>query len=99
MLQLAHALTLGKARSHVAALADHAGTIRASIGYDRVLLELDLIHGDDIPAISAVSATSSDELFSIAESAIRDLPGYGIDPLTIELVLDLLNAARDLDVP
>ena len=50
---LAHAVTLAEARSYVAALADAALTTDASIEYDRVLLQIDFIHGDFIPAVGA----------------------------------------------
>jgi hypothetical protein len=42
---LAHALTLAEARSNLAALADRALTFDASVGYERVLLHLDDLHG------------------------------------------------------
>lgn len=96
---LAHALTLGEARSALAALADNAVNVDASIEYDRVLLQIDFIHGDLIPAISPLPATDTDVLFAVAESAIEDLLTHGIDGLTVELVLDMLYAARELDAP
>ena len=96
---LAHAVTLGEPRSYVAALADNAVTIDASIEYDRVLLQIDFIHGDYIPGISLVRVTDRDVLFTVAESAIEDLVDHGIDGLTVELVLDMLYAARELDAP
>lgn len=96
---LAHAITLAEARSYVAALADNAVTIDASIEYDRVLLQIDFIHDDDIPPISPVSITDRGALFAIAESAIEALVEHGIDGLTVELVLDMLYAARELDAP
>lgn len=100
---VAHAMTLAEARSHLAALADRARSDDASIEYDRVLLHLDIVHldawGDDIPGISAVAVTDSDALFADAESAIEDLTGHGVDPLSVELVLDMLYIARDLDTP
>lgn len=96
---LAHAVILAEARSYVAALADHAVSIDASIEYDRVLLQIDFIHGDLIPAISPVPVTDRDVLFTVAESAIEDLATHGIDGLTVELVLDMLYAARELDAP
>ena len=96
---LAHAITLGQARSHLATLADRASTIEASSGYERVLLRLDAIHGEDIPAIHTVETHDRDELFALAQGAIEDLTGHGLDPLTVELVLDLLHAARGLDEP
>lgn len=96
---LAHALTLGQARSHLAALADRAVTIEASSCYERVLLRLDALHGEDIPAIHTVQTHDRDELFALAQGAIEDLTGHGLDALTVELVLDSLHAARDLDEP
>ena len=96
---LAHAVTLAEARSYIAALADTARTTDASIEYDRVLLQIDFIHGDLIPGISPLAVTDRDVLFDVAESAIEDLAGHGIDVLTVELVLDMLWAARDLDTP
>jgi len=96
---LAHAITLGQARSRLAALADRAVTIEASSGYERVLLRLDAIHGEDIPAIHTVETYDRDELFALAQDAIEELTGHGLDALTVELVLDMLHAARDLDEP
>ena len=96
---LAHAITLGQARSHLAALADRASTIEASSGYERVLLRLDAIHGEDIPGVHTVPSHDRDELFALAQGAIEDLTGHGLDALTVELVLDMLYAARDLDEP
>ena len=96
---LAHAVVLGQARSYVAALADAALTIDASIEYDRVLLQIDFIHGDYVPGISPVPIADRDVLFDVAESAIEDLAGHGLDSLTVELVLAMLWAARELDAP
>ena len=96
---LAHAVTLAEARSYVAALADHAQTTDASVEYERVLLQLDWIHGDYIPGISAVPTDVRDVLFDVAESTIEDLIDYGIDALQVELVLDMLWAAREKDTP
>ena len=96
---LAHAVTLTEARSYLAALADTAVTIDASIEYDRVLLQIDFIHGADLPAIEPVPDTDRAVLFSAAESAIENLAGHGVDGLTVELVLDMLYVARELDAP
>lgn len=96
----AHTLTLCQARSHVAALADSAATIEASISYDQILLQIDALYADDdIPAIAPLAEHSRKVLFAVAESAIEDLAGHGLDALTIELVLDMLHTARDLDGP
>ena len=58
-----------------------------------------VIHGDFIPGISPVPVTNRDVLFEVAESAIEDLAGHGIDAMTVELVLDMLHTARDMDGP
>lgn len=94
---LAHAVTLAEARSYVAALADRASSDDASAEYERVLLQLDWIHGDYAPGITEVPGSHRDVLFAIAEQAIEDLIGHGIDVLQVELVLDMLDAARRLD--
>ena len=94
---LAHAITLAEARSYVAALADNAVSIDASIEYDRLLLLIDFIHADSIPAITPVPITDRDALFSAAETAIGDLVGHGIDPLSVEVFLDMLHVARELE--
>ena len=54
---LPHAQTLAQARSYVAALADQALTLEASSAYERVLLKLDRVHGDDCPALMVPFAT------------------------------------------
>ncbi len=97
---LAHALTLAEARSCVAALADLAQTFDASVDYERVLLQLDFIHGDDTPALDTAGLTDDhDVLFSVASSSIEELLDHGVDGLQIELVLDMLEVARDKDLP
>lgn len=97
-MQLAHARTLAEARSYVAALADSATTVDASIEYDRVL-QIDFIHDEYRPAIAPVILIDRDELFSVAESAAEELAAHGVDPLAVELVLDMLHVARELDGP
>jgi hypothetical protein len=97
---LSHAITLAEARSHLAALARRAYNDEASAEYERVLLHLDFIHGDFIPGISDVDDDeSADILYGIAEHAIEDLVAHGIDALQVELLLDMLDAARAKDVP
>lgn len=96
---LSHAITLAEARSHLAALAGRAYNDEASAEYERALLHLDVIHGDDIPGISDVYDESADILYGIAEQAIEDLAAHGIDALKVELLLVMLDAARTKDVP
>jgi len=94
---LSHAITLAEARSHLAALARRALNDEASAEYERVLLQLDFIHGDYVPGMSDVNDDSADVLYAIAEQAIEDLVGHGIDALQVELVLDMLDVARTKD--
>ncbi|MGH3119195.1 MAG: hypothetical protein ACRDQ2_19170 [Gaiellales bacterium] len=95
---LPHAQTLAQARSYLAALADQASTIDASSAYEHVLIELDRIHGDECPAADAGELTEDRAiLLAVATSALEDLELYGIDPLTIELVIAMLDDAYALD--
>jgi hypothetical protein len=96
---LAHAVTLAEARSYVAALADQALTFDASVEYERVLLQLDFLHGDFIPGISRVPTYSCDVLFDVAYAAIEELAEHGIDLLSVELLLDMLEVAWAKDLP
>ena len=95
---LAHAITLTKARSYVAALADRASTPEASSAYEHALIELDWIHGDDVPALDTLGLTTDpDVLLLDATAAILQLAAYGVDALGIELILAALYDAHDLD--
>lgn len=97
---LDHARTLSRARSRVAELADQARTFEASVAYERVLLELDAIHGDDAPALDTdATPDARDRLFGRAGAAIEEFLDHGIDALQIELLLDLLEVARGMDGP
>lgn len=93
---LAHAVTLAEARSYLAALADTASTVEGSIAYDRVLLQLDLVHHDQSPAHTDLPRTLPAELlYRCAVKAIDDLKSHGVDALKIELVLAELMNARE----
>lgn len=97
---VAHALTLAEARSYVAALADLAQTFDASVEYERVLLQLDFIHGGDTPALDTAGLIDDRGfLFDVALSSIEKLVDHGVDRLQIELALDMLGVARDKGLP
>ena len=96
---LPHAQTLAQARSYVAALADRALNIEASSAYERVLLELDRVHGDDCPALDTEDLTDDrDILLAVASNAVEQLESHGVDPLSVELILAMLVEAHDLDI-
>ena len=96
---LAHAVTLAEARSYVAALADNARTFDASVEYEHVLLELDTIHGGEVPPTTDVLTDKSDVLYTVAEASIEELVDHGVDALQVELILARLEGARALDRP
>lgn len=95
---LSHAITLAEARSYLAALARHAHNDDASAEYERVLLQVDFIHGDYVPGLNAVVEDNRGVLFRLAEQAIEDLETYGLDPLQVDLLLDMLEVAGAKDV-
>lgn len=95
---LAHAVTLAEARSYLAALADTAQTVEGSSAYERVLVHLDAIHGDQAPAYEDLPHTlPCDLVYRLAVKTIGDLVRHGVDALHIELVLIGLNEARATD--
>jgi hypothetical protein len=95
---LPHAFTLTQARSFLAALADQASTIDASSAYEHVLTELDRVHGDECPAINGAGLTADRAiLLAVATSALEELEQYGVDPLSVELILAMLDDAYALD--
>jgi hypothetical protein len=97
---LAYAVTLAEARSHIAALADHAFTVEASSAFERALIELDWAHCDDVPALDTFGITDDrDILMAVAVSAVQQLFDYGLDALQKELLLAALEDARALDEP
>ena len=97
---LAHAATLAEARSYLAALADHARSVEASSAYERALIELDWVHGDDTPALDTAGITRDcDIVMGLAVCAVQQLADYGVDALHIELVLASLADAHALDGP
>lgn len=96
---LPHAQTLAQARSYVAALADQALKLDASSAYERVLLELDRVHGDECPALDTEDLTDDRAiLLTCARSAVQELEDHGIDALSVELILAMLVDAHDLDI-
>lgn len=95
---LAHGRTLAQARSYVALLADQATSIEASSAYECALVELDRMHGDESPALDLGGLTTDRVVLRmLASAAIEELEQYGIDPLSIELILARLEDAYVMD--
>lgn len=99
-MQFAHTLSLTRARAHIAALADGSTTFEACIEYEYALLYLDVIHGGDVPALDTTGLTTNrPTLHAVAISAVTELRDHGVDRLQVELLLDMLDAARACDIP
>ena len=65
--------------------------------YEHVLLELDTIHGGEVPPTTEVLTDRSDVLCAVAGAAIEELVEHGVDALQVELILARLEQARALD--
>jgi hypothetical protein len=96
---LSHAVTFAEARSYVAALANNARTFDASVEYEHVLLQLDSVHGGEVPPTTEVLTDRRDVLYTVAEAAIEELVEHGVDGLQVELLLAMLEEAREKDAP
>jgi len=97
-MNLEHALTLAQARSFVATLADAALDDDASAAFERVLIELDWLHGDESPGLDTTGLSEDrDALYLAAAVAIEAMAIFGLDALDLELLLVRLEAARALD--
>jgi hypothetical protein len=97
-MQLRHARTLAQARTYVAALADEASNDDASSAYEHVLIELDRLHSDQSPDVYLDALTQDRAIqFDLATAAIEDLKQHGVDPLSVELVLWMLQEAYPQD--
>ena len=96
---LSHAVLYAEARSYLAALADAASSFDASLEYERVLLQLDWLHGGQVPPITVVPSGDPEVLHDVASAAISNLERHAVDPLDLELCLAMLEAAWALDRP
>jgi hypothetical protein len=94
---LSHAVLFAEARCYIAALADRATSFEASLEYERVLLQLDWIHDNEVPSLTIVPTSDATVLYSAACRAVAGLARHGVDALAVELCLAMLEAARSLD--
>ena len=94
---LAHAVLLAEARSYLAALADHATSFDASLEYERVLLQLDWMHGATIAPTTAIPTHDRELLHRIAASAIANLERHGVDRIEVQICSAMLAVAWELD--
>jgi hypothetical protein len=95
---LPHAHTLAQARTYLAALADEASNDDASSAYEHVLIELDRIHCDESPDVYLGALTQDRVIqFEVATAAIEELKRHGVDSLSVELLLWMLEDAYSQD--
>ena len=92
---LSHAVLFAEARSYLAALADSATGFDASLEYERVLLQLDHLHGGQVTPLAVVPTTDRTVLYNVARTAITGLVDYGIDRYELAICLSMLATAWD----
>lgn len=91
--------TLTEARSCLAALADRSTSLEASSAYERAIIDLDRLHGDQSPAHERIGSWLDAEfLLEAASNAIERLAAFGADALEIELILCALRDARAVEL-
>ncbi len=95
-MTLAH--TIAEARSCLAALADHARSVEASIEYDRLLIHLDGI-GDYVAGTCSLDEADPERLLARLEMAVEELVACGLDCLSAELLLDMAIGAGESSEP
>lgn len=101
-MELAHAQTLARARTCIAMLADQANNEDASSAYEHALIELDLLHDDQSPALDAglgdlPGPDEREQLFDAASTTVAHLAEHDVDPLRLELILWALHDAHAQD--
>lgn len=96
---LSHAVLYAEARSYVAALADTANTADTAMEYERVLLQLDWLHGGNVPPITVVPSSNRDVLNRVARNSITQLENHGLDRFELAICLCMLAAAWELEHP
>lgn len=94
---LPYAVLLAEARSYVAALADRALTFDGSMEYERVILELDEVHGGVFPPTTEIPITDPDALYELAHTSIAELESPEVNRLGLSICLAMLSAARETD--
>lgn len=94
---LSHAVALAEARSFLAALADSARGFDAALEYERVLIQLDWLHGGTVPSITVAPPCGRDALHKVALAAIGSLELHGLNKLELAICSSMLEAAWELD--
>lgn len=96
---LSHAVLYAEARSYLAALADTATGLDASLEYERTLLHLDYLHGGKVTPITVVPTSDRAVVYDVARTAITRLVDYGVDRYELAICLSMLAAAWEAEHP
>ena len=92
---LSHAVLFAEARSYLAALADSATGLDASLEYERVLLQLDHLHSGQVTPLTVVPTGNRKVLYTVARTALTRLVDYGVDRYELAICLSMLATAWD----
>lgn len=90
---LSHAVLFAEARSYLAALVDSATDFDVSLEYERVLLQLDHVHGGQVTPITVVPTGDRQVLYDGARTAMTRLVDYGVDRFELAICLCMLATA------
>ncbi len=96
---LSHAVLFAEARSYLPALADTAHGFDASLEYERVLLQLNHLHGGQVTPITVVPTGERTVLYNVARTPITRLIDYGVDRFELAICLSMLATAWDDEHP
>ncbi len=96
---LSHAVLFAEARSYLAGLADSATDFDVSLEYERVLLQLDHVHGGQVTPITVVPTGDRQVLYDVARTAMTRLVDYGVDRFELAICLSMLATAWEEEHP
>ena len=92
-MMLIHAVALAECRSYLAALADTASSLEASLEYQDVLLQLDGLHPGLLPPVTPVPTVNRAVLYAVALETLGRLNEHGLDPFDLALCQCMLATA------
>jgi hypothetical protein len=90
---LHHAVALAECRSYLAALADTADSLEASLDYREVLLQLDWLQPGHLPPVTPVPTENRKVLYTVALETLGRLAEHGLDPFDLAMCQCMLATA------
>ena len=92
-MMLNHAVALAECRSYLAALADTALNNDAFLDYHGVLLELDWLHGGNLPPVTPVPTENRRVVYQLGQRTLSQLHEHGLDPFSLAMCQCMLSTA------